>query len=30
MFWLVGKEMTKNEAIKYFTSIDIHCLGPVI
>ncbi|MEA4971790.1 MAG: UxaA family hydrolase [Candidatus Metalachnospira sp.] len=23
-------EMTKNEAIQYFTSIDIHCLGPVI
>lgn len=23
-------EMTKNEVIQYFTSIDIHCLGPVI
>lgn len=23
-------EMTKNEAIQYFSSIDIHCLGPVI
>ena len=23
-------EMTKNEAIQYFTSLDIHCLGPVI
>lgn len=23
-------EMTKNEAVQYFTSIDIHCLGPVI
>lgn len=23
-------EMTKNEAINYFSSIDIHCLGPVI
>lgn len=27
---VLGGEMTKNEAIKYFTSIDIHCLGPVI
>ena len=26
---LSGK-MTKNETIKYFSSIDIHCLGPVI
>ncbi len=26
---LSGK-MTKNEAILYCTSIDIHCLGPVI
>ena len=23
-------EMTKNEAIQYVSSIDIHCLGPVI
>jgi len=23
-------EMTNNEAIQYFTSLDIHCLGPVI
>ena len=23
-------EMTKNEAIQYFSAIDIHCLGPVI
>ena len=27
---VLGGEMTKNEAIHYFTSIDIHCLGPVI
>ena len=27
---LLGGEMTKNEAIQYFSSIDIHCLGPVI
>ena len=27
---VLGGEMTKNEAIQYFTSIDIHCLGPVI
>lgn len=27
---VLGGEMTKNEAVKYFTSIDIHCLGPVI
>ena len=30
MLRVLGGEMTKNEAIKYFTSIDIHCLGPVI
>jgi altronate dehydratase large subunit len=23
-------ELTKSEAIRYFNSIDIHCLGPVI
>lgn len=27
---VLGGEVTKNEAIQYFTSIDIHCLGPVI
>ena len=27
---LLEGEMTKNEAIQYFSSIDIHCLGPVI
>jgi altronate dehydratase large subunit len=27
---VLGGEMTKNEAIKYFNSIDIHTLGPVI
>ena len=27
---VLGGEMTKNEAVHYFTSIDIHCLGPVI
>ena len=30
MLRVLGGEMTKNEAIKYFTSIDVHCLGPVI
>lgn len=27
---VLGGEMTRNEAIKYFNSIDIHTLGPVI
>ena len=27
---VLNGEMTKNEAIQYFTSIDIFCLGPVI
>lgn len=27
---VLGGEMTKNESIKYFNSIDIHTLGPVI
>lgn len=27
---VLNGEMTKNEAIKYFNSIDIHTLGPVI
>lgn len=27
---VLSGEMTKNEAIQYFSSIDIHCLGPVI
>ncbi len=27
---VLNGEMTKNEAIQYFTAIDIHCLGPVI
>ena len=27
---VLGGEMTKNEAISYTSSIDIHCLGPVI
>ncbi|MDL2210654.1 UxaA family hydrolase [Desulfovibrio sp. OttesenSCG-928-O18] len=27
---VLGGEMTKNETIKYFNSIDIHTLGPVI
>ena len=27
---VLGGEMTKNEAIGYFSAIDIHCLGPVI
>ena len=30
MLRVLNGEMTRNEAIKYFTSIDIHCLGPVI
>ncbi len=30
MLRVLNGEMTKNEAIQYFTSIDIHCLGPVI
>lgn len=27
---VLNGEMTKNEAISYFSAIDIHCLGPVI
>lgn len=27
---VMNGEMTKNEAIQYFSAIDIHCLGPVI
>lgn len=27
---VLNSEMTKNEAIQYFSAIDIHCLGPVI
>ena len=27
---VLSGEMTKNEAIQYFSAIDIHCLGPVI
>lgn len=27
---VLNGEMTKNEAIQYFSVIDIHCLGPVI
>ena len=30
MLRVLNGEMTRNEAIQYFTSIDIHCLGPVI
>ena len=30
MLRVLGGEMTKNEAIQYVSSIDIHCLGPVI
>lgn len=30
MLQVLNGEMTKNEAIKYFGSIDIHTLGPVI
>ena len=30
MIRVLNGEMTKNEAIQYFSSIDIHCLGPVI
>ena len=30
MLRVLSGEMTKNEAIQYFSSIDIHCLGPVI
>ena len=30
MLRVLNGEMTRYEAIKYFTSIDIHCLGPVI
>ena len=30
MLRVLGEKKKKNEAIKYFTSIDIHCLGPVI
>ncbi len=27
---VLGGEYTKNESVQYFSSIDIHCLGPVI
>ncbi len=27
---VLGGEYTKNESVSYFSSIDIHCLGPVI
>ncbi len=30
MIRVLNGEMTKNEAIQYFSAIDIHCLGPVI
>ena len=30
MLRVLSGEMTKNEAIQYFSSIDIHVLGPVI
>ena len=30
MLRVLSGEMTKNEAIGYFSAIDIHCLGPVI
>ena len=30
MIRTLNGEMTKNEAIQYFSSIDIQCLGPVI
>lgn len=30
MLRVLSGEMTKNEAISYFSAIDIHCLGPVI
>ncbi len=30
MLRVLNGEMTKNEAIGYTSSIDIHCLGPVI
>lgn len=30
MLRVLNGEMTKNEAICYFSSIDVHCLGPVI
>ncbi|MGE1062170.1 UxaA family hydrolase [Megasphaera paucivorans] len=30
MLHVLNGEMTKNEAIQYFSAIDIHCLGPVI
>lgn len=30
MIRVLGGELTKNEAISYFSAIDIHCLGPVI
>ena len=30
MLRVLSGEMTKNEAIQYFSAIDIHCLGPVI
>lgn len=30
MLRVLSGEMTKNEAIQYFSAIDIHTLGPVI
>jgi len=30
MLKVLNGEMTKNESIKYFSAIDIHCMGPVI
>lgn len=27
---VLSGEQTKNEALRYFNNIDIHCLGPVI
>lgn len=30
MLRVLNGQMTKNEAIQYFSAIDIHCLGPVI
>ena len=27
---VLNGEMTKNEAVQYFSAIDIYCLGPVI
>ncbi|WP_196594550.1 UxaA family hydrolase [Pectinatus sottacetonis] len=30
MLRVLNGELTKNEAVQYFSAIDIHCLGPVI